>query len=317
MNQLKLHILVIACCLLRFTAVLAQADISMASSWYNRASYNPASIARPDYIYLFTNIRKQWVEVEGSPTVFNIQASQLNYQYHSAFGISLISDQIGVSQAINPMISYAYRISKNEDTWLSLGLAAGVFSRFTNGSLFEAANQTDPALYENLETSIAPDVNMGVEFQSPYCIIGASSTHLTSIGKSTSTYLNTNHLYGYAVYKNTNSEYLNFSLGSQVVSRNGFIYYEANSIFRLKCPTGLTPGPRELFDIGLTYRTTKQLTLLMGINLSRNFRVGYTYDQSFVSGYNANTSHEIMLEYRIPSKKASACNCHNETYWYF
>ena len=52
---------------------MAQSDISMATHWYNRANYNPASIARTDYIYLFTNVRQQWFGVEGAPQVFNIQ----------------------------------------------------------------------------------------------------------------------------------------------------------------------------------------------------------------------------------------------------
>jgi len=41
------------------TATFAQADISMATHWYNRANYNPASIVRPDYIYLFSNVQKR------------------------------------------------------------------------------------------------------------------------------------------------------------------------------------------------------------------------------------------------------------------
>ena len=35
------------------TEIYAQADISMSTHWYNRASYNPASIVRPDYMYFF------------------------------------------------------------------------------------------------------------------------------------------------------------------------------------------------------------------------------------------------------------------------
>lgn len=317
MQRIRRDFLFICLLLLAPYQLMAQADISMATSWYNRANYNPASIARPDYIYLFTNIRKQWMGVEGAPTVFNVQASELNYRYHSAYGISLVSDKIGESQVINPMLSYAYRIGKTEERWLSFGLAAGIYGRFTDGSLYEAANPADPSIYTSLESAIAPDINMGVEFQSPYCILGASSTHLLSIGKSANTYLNTNHLYGYAIYKNTNSEFINYSIGSQIVARNSLLVYEANTSLRFKRATGLTPGPKEMFDIGLTYRTSKQLTLLLGINLSPNMRVGYAYDQSFVTGYNANTSHEIMLEYRLPSRRASACNCHNENYWYF
>ena len=81
---------------------------------------------------------------------------------------------------------------------------------------------------------------------------------------------------------------------------------EGNVSFRFKRPTLLQSGPREIFDIGLTYRSSSQLTLLLGINLSSNLKVGYAYDQSFIKGIYPNGSHELMLEFRIPSRAANA-----------
>ena len=297
--------------------VSAQSDISMSTHWYNRANYNPASIARSDYLYLFTDIRRQWTGVNGTPTVFNVQASELNYAYHSAFGISLVSDQIGLTQAINPMLSYAYRIGKNDESWLSLGIAAGVFARYFDGTKFSAVDDTDPVLFTDLENVISPDINIGAEFQSPHYIFGISSTHLLSIGKKDNVYLNGNHIYGYAIYKNTESEFLNYNIGSQVVYHQGITILEGNATIRLKHPTGLMPGGREIFDVGLTYRSSNQLSFLVGLNITNNLRVGYVYDQSLTTGYNSNSTHEIMIEYRIPSQRASACKCLSEGLWYF
>jgi len=298
--------------------VYAQADISMATHWYNRANYNPASIARTEYIYLFSNARSQWNGINGAPTVFNVQASEYFHSLRSAFGISMVSDQIGVTQAINPMLTYAYRLANDRDWSLSMGLSAGVFSRFVDGSLFEAENTNDLLLFSDVENVIKPDANFGVEFQNTHFVFGLSSTHLFSIAKDSSLFLNSNHRYGYAIYKNTDSEILNYNLGLQVVNRYNLTVLEGNASIRFKHPTGLSTGPREIFDIGLTYRSSSQMTLLFGLNLSSYFRVGYAYDQSFSVGYSQNASHEIMLEYRIPSKAASACfQCRNFDYWYY
>lgn len=65
--------------------IFSQADISMATHWYNRANYNPASIARTNYLYLFTNVRQQWVNVAGAPQVLNLQTSFYNENLKSAF----------------------------------------------------------------------------------------------------------------------------------------------------------------------------------------------------------------------------------------
>jgi len=295
----------------------AQADISMATHWFNRATYNPASIVHPGYIYLFSNVRKQWAGIDGSPTVCNVQASEYFDDLHSAFGISLVNDAIGVTQSLNPMLTYAYRLGRDNDWWISLGMSAGVFFRSTNEALFEAAVINDPALYTNLENTFSPDVNVGAEFQSTYFVFGLSSTHLFSIGKTENIFLNSNHRYGYAIYKNTDSELLNYNFGLQVVNRSNLTYFEGNASLRFKHPTGLQPGPREIFDIGLTYRTSGQMTMLFGINITNNFRVGYAFEQSFTTGYSANSGHEIMLEYRIPVKRSSASNYRTLNYWYY
>jgi len=298
--------------------VMGQADISMATDWYNRANYNPASIARTDYIYLFSNARKQWLGVDGAPTVFNVQASEYIHAMHSAFGISLVSDQIGVTRAINPMLTYAFRISNDLDWSLSMGMSGGVFARYVDGALFEADNAADPSIYTGFDRIMQPDANVGVEFQNNHFVLGISSTHLFSMFKDSTLFLNANHRYGYAIYKNTNSPFYNYNVGMQVVNRSNLTVFEANASIRFKHATGLNTGPREIFDLGITYRTSQQLTLLFGLNLTSNFRVGYAYDQSFTVGYSQNSTHEVMLEYRIPSKAASTCiQCRNEDYWYY
>ena len=294
--------------------IFAQADISMATHWYNRANYNPASISRINYMYLFTNVRQQWVNVTGAPQVMNIQASTYNENMKSAFGISFVSDQIGISQAINPMLSYAYRVDEGNMA-VSFGISAGIFSRTYNGSLFDPL-EDDPALSFEINELIKPDANIGFEFQTRHFIGGASSTHILSINNADSSYLNSNHRYAYLIYKNTDGELINWYAGLQYVNRSNLSVMEFNGSVRFKHPSGLKNGAKELFDIGLTYRTSKQITLLLGWNISENFRIGYAYDQSLITGFNQNGSHEIMLEYRIPLKSATCIPCMNDNSWY-
>ena len=116
-------------CLITGLKIWAQNDISMSTHWYDRAYYNPAFIARTDYAYIFSNIRHQWVGVDGAPKVFNIQASEYVNRIHSAFGLSFVSDKIGATQALNPMLTYAYRISGDHNWSFSMGLSGGVFNR--------------------------------------------------------------------------------------------------------------------------------------------------------------------------------------------
>jgi type IX secretion system PorP/SprF family membrane protein len=297
--------------------VTAQSDISMITHWYNRANYNPASIARIDYLYLFSNVRQQWLGVDGAPQVVNIQASEYVHKLRSAFGLSLVGDKIGVTQSYNPMLSYAYRIAGKRGWSMSLGLAAGILSRSVNGSLFDADNDADNALYYSNVQSTQPDVNTGFEFQNENFVVGASSTHITTLFNSISSSNMTNHRYAYFIYKSTKPELFNYNVGLQIVNRNNLTVLEGNVNFRIKRPTGLLKGPGELFDVGMTLRTSKQLSLLLGTNILPDLRMGYAYDQTFGSNYNRNGTHEIMIEYRIPTNTASpGARCGRSKFWY-
>jgi type IX secretion system PorP/SprF family membrane protein len=304
MKQL-FSILLTITCLTPCKEALSQADISMSTHWYNRAGYNPAFIARTDYLYLFSNVRQQWIGVDGAPTVVNVQVSDYIHNLRSAFGLSFVSDKIGATQVFNPMFSYAFRISNKRAGALSLGLSGGVFYRTVNGSLFEAEVVNDPSINYTSGNMISPDANAGIEFQNTSFIIGLSSTHLFSIGKQDNSFLNANHRYGYIIYKNNKSELFYYKLGLQVVNRYNSNVIEGNVFVRFKHSTGLMQGPREIFDFGLTVRSSRQLTFLLGVLITPNLRVGYAYDHNFIKGYYRNGSHEIMIEYRIFHKAAS------------
>jgi hypothetical protein len=89
-------------------------------------------------------------------------------------------------------------------------------------------------------------------------------------------------------------------------------------MIRFKQPTGLQAGPRELFDVGFSVISTKQAALILGYNITSNFRVGYSYEYDYALRSNQNGTHEIVLEYRIPTKASSTCNsCMVDPNWYF
>ena len=301
----------------------AQADISMSTHWNNRATYNPAFIARPDYLYLYANTRNQWIGVDGAPLVFNIQASEYFDIIRSAFGLSFVSDKIGVTQAVNPMVTYAFRIAKKKKWEFSMGLSAGVFVRTLNGSLFEPDDVNDPSLSYAYEKTTEPDLNVGFEFQNTHFIYGISSTHLFSIVKSETSFLNANHRYAYAIYKNDNPKFISYSMGMQVVNRYDLTILEGNLSCRLKHQarlinvSPLIKGPQESLDFGITYRSSRQVSLLAGIMITPYLRIGYAYDQSLFYSYSQNQTHEIMIEYRIPARAASTVyRCGSKEFWY-
>jgi hypothetical protein len=168
----------------------------------------------------------------------------------------------------------------------------------------------------DFEKTLSPDANIGIEFQSNHLILGLSTTHIFSKKEELNLYQNSNHRYAYLVLKKTDLELYNLYGGIQVVNRNNLTYLELNTSIRIKKPTGLQSGSKELFELGFTYRTTKQMTALFGFYISDNFKVGYAYDYYSLPRYTNNGSHEIMLEYRLPNKKAQSPYGNAGNSWY-
>jgi type IX secretion system PorP/SprF family membrane protein len=293
-----------------------QADISNSSNWYNRAGFNPASITRDDYLYIFSNIRQQWIGIEGAPTTLTLQGSQYIRDLKSAFGFSLIGDKIGVHQTLNPMFSYAYRIIYDRHKWISMGLSAGIYLRSYNGAKYEAEMLNDPSIIYDFNTIIWPDIHLGFEHQTKHFIYSISSTHLPSIWKNDSLFLFASHRYGSIIYKSTDFKRYNYSIGVQAINKHNQFLVEGNACLRIKHQTGLISGPREILELGLTCRSSGILTFLFGTYVTPDCKIGYSFSQSFIPGYYANGTHEILFEYRIPKKAAFMRNYHDRENWY-
>ena len=285
-----------------------QADVNMSTNIFNRASYNPASISRPNYLYIYGSNKSQWIGIEGAPKVLNLQVSDYYQPLHSAFGISIVNDVIGFTSFFNPMLIYSYQITDDENWALSFGVAGGLFSRSFDRSLIKSDSGNDPGLYNLPENTLLPDANFGVEFQTNNFTLGLSTTHIFSLNNnSDSVFLNTNHRYAYAIYEVKEDELINFSFGIQLNNRKNLFVLDGTFLTKFKFPTGLKTGSREIFDLGLTYRTSNVATLSIGFYVLPDLRLGYAYDQSFNPNYSTFWTHEVMIEYRIPLQSATPC----------
>ena len=90
----------------------------------------------------------------------------------------------------------------------------------------------------------------------------AIRSYYVALWKPDDQFLITNHRYAYIVYHNSDSELINYTGGIRIGNRRNLTVVEVTAIARIKRPTGLQKGPTELFDIGLTLRSVKQITMI-------------------------------------------------------
>lgn len=275
-----------------------QQDPQFSQNMFTRLSYNPAYTGSHGKICATALHRQQWYGFgEGAPeiSVFNFDAAISPFGIDAGVGLSLIQDQIGFSDNLGAKLSLAYRF----EVWdgdLAFGVNGGMINYsltpdwvIPSGTSVHSSN--DPAIPEEVKNEMALDLGGGIYYHTDEMYIGFSSTHIneptfTSAEGGINPSIGRNYylISGYNLPAGDTKFELNPSL---LVQSDG-------TTSQISLNTHLSYN--EKFWGGVSVRTDKTLTGMIGARLFDWVRVGYSYDigVSEFSKYHQG-SHEIMV----------------------
>jgi type IX secretion system PorP/SprF family membrane protein len=181
---------------------------------------------------------------------------------------------------------YAYQLKFSDKNKLAFGLGFGIVNKELKGSQLIYDDMTDiNGVYANTGKT-KPDFDFGIAYNSERFSAGISSAHIEQPLKNATILFSPRHYYLCAKYKIKAGEKINV-IPSVIVRSSGFItQFEASALAYYA----------NKFWIGASYRLDDAIICLIGVDITKNFRVGYSYDytsgtlKSYSSG-----SHEIML----------------------
>jgi len=289
-NIIRFITLILLCSAVRSSA---QQDPMYSMYMFNLMAVNPAYAGSTDNIVATGLFRRQWLNFPGSPTTatFNLHAPMRNENV--GLGMSFINDQFGEIATNGFMGAYAYHL-KFKKSRLSLGLQAGV----RNFSI----NLTD--------VKLSPDQEFDASF--------ASNISQWSVNFGTGLFWYSDKSYfGLSVPHIRNNILSNQEVNPVFIARSrthgnmiaGHVF-KLSPAFRLK-PSMLmkfaTGAPvqfdinanlywLEILGIGVSYRSLSSMNFIMEVQINRNLRFGYAFDQTVgrLSG-STGGSHELML----------------------
>src|SRR5258708_29914263 len=108
---------------------------------------NPAYAGADEKLSLTFINRNQWSGIEGAPTTQTLSAHTLFKKKQFGLGFLLVNDQIGVHRNVNASVSYAYHIQTGDQSYLSMGLQAGVKSFKADYASLTPAGDNYPYFY--------------------------------------------------------------------------------------------------------------------------------------------------------------------------
>lgn len=287
---------------------VAQQDPQFSQHFLNQAAFNPAYSGLDNALSATAQFRSQWVGIDGHPVVQNISVHSPVPVFHGGLGINLLNEQAGVLRNTSITLNYSY-IMKTKGGNFSLGVSGGAAQVNVDGSKLRAPD----GVYQN-------GINHN-DFVLPVVpVSGFSADFAAGIfysGKNLSAGLSSNHVIPGTVKLNTDGSVLEFNYERQYYLQLGYLAKFGKSLSMrpsamVKSDGSRMQGEADLIFIykdflwlgggyrGFNDQTMDAIVGLLGISISENFRLGYSYDYT-VSALNtvSSGSHEVVLNYRV------------------
>ena len=272
----------------------AQQQVMFTQYMFNGLAINPAYAGSHDHATATFLAREQWVGLDGAPSsqTFSLH-SPINASGSASLGGLVIHDKIGVTNQTTAYLAYAYRIRFEGSARLAFGLQAGVSNY---NSRLSQISGTDPTFASGDININRPNFGAGVYFNTNRFYAGISVPQMVrsrlDVNNSDSDSRLERHYFATVGYV--------FDLNQDLkLKPNLLIKYVDNAPVEFDINANLLI--KELFWVGLSYRSFDSFDALFQVQVSKQFQFGYSYDFATTTDLRRvnSGSHEIMLQYNF------------------
>ena len=277
----------------------AQQEVMFTQYMHNEVTINPAYAGSHDVVSLTALYRHQWVGIEGAPRSMSFNGHSPLRNEKIGVGLSIIGDQIGVTDNVHFYGSGSYRIMLSEKIKLQFGLQVGGTSTTADLTSLKTEDPNDPIFEQNTSSKMSPNFGGGIHLESQKFYFGFSVPQLLT---------NTLEVEGEKLLEQTRHYFLTtgyvFDIGERWKAKPS-IFVKAVSGAPVETDITANVIYDEKYWFGLAYRTGDAVSLLLMLQASEQFRVGYAYDFPLNSDIKQQSSgsHEIVLNYRFSFSK--------------
>lgn len=279
-------------------AINAQQDPMYTHYMYNTLMVNPGYAGSRDALTVTGLHRSQWVNYKGAPIVQSLTMHSPLRNEHIGVGLSALNDKIGPSNNTTILADFAYIMKLNKKSKLALGLSGGVNIFQANLNTLQLDQQSDPVFQTNIRNRVTPNVGFGAYYSRERFYAGISAPNLLESNYSVINDANGNTLIG-------KQQRHYFLIAGTMIKLNENLALKPTTLVKV------TPGAPVQADLtasfiimkklllGGMYRTGDAFGALIGLDVTDQLHVGYSFDWSYgVKTFKYNQgSHEIMLRY--------------------
>lgn len=275
----------------------AQQDPMYTHYMYNTLEVNPGYAGSRDALTVTALHRSQWVDFKGAPITQTLTMHGPVRDRNIGLGFSVLNDKIGPTNNTSLFGDFAYRLKLNEKSKLAFGLSAGVNLFQSNLISRDLDQQVDPVFQTNIKNHITPNFGFGLYYSREKFYAGVSIPALLQ-NEYASINVNGNNL----VSKEQRHYF--FIAGGLIQITDNFAF-KPTTLVKVTEAAPIQADLTASFVImkkllvGANFRTGDSFGALVGIDITEQLHVGYSFDWSYglsTAKYNKG-SHEIILRY--------------------
>ena len=296
MKTLKIAIVLILAC--GWETIQAQQEPMYTHYMYNTLVINPGYAGSRDALSVTALHRSQWVNYKGAPIVQTLTMHAPLKNEHLGLGLSVTNDKIGPTNNTAVFADFAYIMKLNTKSKLALGLSAGVNIFQADLNSLQLNQQADPSFQNNISNKINPNFGFGAYYSRERFYAGISIPNIIQ-----NNYLVVNLPNG-STWAGKEQRHYYFIAGTMIKLSDN-LEFKPTTFVKVTPAAPIQADVTASFVIakklllGVMYRTGDAFGGLIGLDVTSQFHVGYSFDYSYgvkTFKYN-NGSHEIILRY--------------------
>lgn len=291
------------------TSLFAQEVPFFTNKQLQYSYFNPGYIPELQYATFQIGGRMQWTKLEGMPKDLFFSGKYFFLGAHSQVGINVLADKIGYQSVVNPKVDYAFCVPIGDDSYLNLGVAAGMISKSYDSNAIvndeKHDNQNIAMIVEKLEHGNAADIDAGFEILLQNFEFGAAAMHLL---KGTDDVTMNRTFYGFMNYNLQTSEWWRLAPAYALYYFDGDKMYNSKDVVKHQISlyyyyvNEYDNQPTDLFYVGANYKIPYEAGFMAGFSLGQ-FSIYYSYDYIFANlRHGSYGTHELGIEFKIREK---------------
>ena len=273
---------------------------------YNMTNINPAYAGNRGVPSLSVIWREQWVGLQGSPSTKSFTYDFPSDNKKNGFGIQFYDDKyVNYIKRTGLNLYYNVKVPVSDKGVLSFGFKGGFYNDSKNlnsAYLGESSRYLSDIAYASNLNQLVPLAGAGVYYNDDTFYAGFSAPDLVVFSK-VKNYNADNSLFQVNEIHYFLTAGYSIDLNDEVQLKPSFLI-KATSGAPIEADLNTNLWLKNMFGVGLSYRTSESVLGLAEIQLTPQFRFGYAYDMPFKRP----NSHELFIRYEFgrlfPSSKS-------------